>query len=221
MLFIVQKNQEFPPLLQSHLKLIIKKAIDEAPVSALDETKIHSFHSRFSNILQIIGRCNEPCQLDELILNNVKKADSILESMTEKKSTESYKSPKLKKIFKGRPAFLITDAQLQTYIENGFTVPQIATMLSVSKSTIRRRLRKFGISINQSYSNLTDDQLGLKIKDLISKFLNCGYRSSVNINPGKTNGVLLRSLQISFTNRRQYNVPAALSLWHIEMVTTS
>ena len=39
-------------------------------------------------------------------------------------------------------------------------MPQIATMLSVSKSTIRRRSRKFGISINQSYSNLTDDQLG-------------------------------------------------------------
>ena len=30
------------------------------------------------------------------------------------------------------------------------------------------------------------------------------------------NGVLLRSSQISFTNRRQYNVPVALSLWHID-----
>ena len=91
-------------------------------------------------------------------------------------TTESYKSPKLKKIFKGRPAFLITDAQLQMYIENRFTVSQLATMLSVSKSTIRRRLRKFDILINQSYSNLTDDQLDLKIKDLISQFPNCGYR---------------------------------------------
>ena len=148
-----------------------------------------------------------------------------------KKSAESYKSPKLKKFFKGRPAFLITDAQLQMYIENGFTVPQIATLLSVSKSTIRRRLRKFGISINQSY-NLTDDQLDLKIKDLISKFPNCGYRrmngfllaASIRIQEKRIqqsvrrvdpNGVLLRSLQISFTNRCQYNVPAALSLWHI------
>ena len=229
----MEQNQELPPLLQSHLKSIIKKAIDEAPVSALDETKIHSFHSRLSNILQIIRRCNKLCQLDELILNNVKKADSILESMIEKKSAESYKSPNLKKIFKGRPAFLITDAQLQMYIENGFTVPQIATMLSISKSTIRRRLRKFGISINQSYSNLTDDQLDLKIKDLISKFPNCGYRrmngfllaASIRIQEKRIqqsmrrvdpNGVLLRSLQISFTNRRQYNGPAALSLWHID-----
>ena len=90
--------------------------------------------------------------------------------MIEKKSTESYKSPKFQKIFKGRPAFLITDAQLQIYIENGFTVPQIATMLSVSKGTIRKRLRKLGISVNQSYSNLTDDQSDLKVEDLISKF---------------------------------------------------
>ena len=55
-------------------------------------------------------------------------------------------------------------------------MPQIATMLLISKSIMRRRLRKFGISINQSYSNLTDDQLDFKIKDLISKFPNCGYR---------------------------------------------
>ena len=46
-----------------------------------------------------------------------------------------------------RLAYLITDAKLQIYIEKGFTAPQIATMLSVSKSTIRRRLCKFGISI--------------------------------------------------------------------------
>ena len=93
--------------------------------------------------------------------------------MIGKNSIESYKSPKLKRTFEGRPAYLINHAQLQIYIENGFTVPQIATMLSVSKSTIRRRS---GISVNQSYSNLTDDELDLKIKDLISKFPNCGYR---------------------------------------------
>ena len=138
--------------------------------------------------------------------------------MIGKKLTESYKSLKLKEIFKGRPAYLITDAQLQIYIENGFTVPQIATMLSVSKSTIRRRLWKFGISINQSYNNLTDDALDLKIKDLILKFPNCGYRrmnvfllaASIRIQEKRIqqskrrvdpNDVLLRSLQISFTNQ--------------------
>ena len=138
--------------------------------------------------------------------------------MIGKKLTESYKSPKLKEIFKGRPAYLITDAQLQIYIENGFTVPQIATMLSVSKSTIRRRLWKFGVSINQSYNNLTDDVLDLKIKDLILKFPNCGYRrmnvfllaASIRIQEKRIqqsmervdpNDVLLRSLQISFTNQ--------------------
>ena len=135
--------------------------------------------------------------------------------MIGKNSIESYKSPKLKRTFEGRPAYLINHAQLQIYVENGFTVPQIATMLSVSKSTIRRRLCRFGISVNQSYSNLTDDELDLKIKDLISKFPNCGYRrmngfllaASIRIQEKwiqqsmrrvDPNGVLLRSLQISF-----------------------
>ena len=85
----------------------------------------------------------------------------------------------------------------------------------------------------QSYSNLMDDELDVKIEDLISKFPNSGYRrmngfllaalmriqekriqqSMRRVDP---KCVLLRSLQISFTNRRQYNVPAALSLWHID-----
>ena len=67
----------------------LKKVIDEASVSALNETKIHSFHSCLPNILQVVHRCNEVCQLNELISKNVKKADTILESMTGKKSTES------------------------------------------------------------------------------------------------------------------------------------
>ena len=96
--------------------------------------------------------------------------------MIEKKIKRVLQTTKIKKIFKGRPAYLITDTQLQIFIENGFAVLQIANMLSVSKSTIRRRLRKLGISINQSYSNLTDNQLDLKTKDLISNFPNCGYR---------------------------------------------
>ena len=49
----MQRNLEIPPFLQNHLKSIIKKAIHEAPVSAFDETKTHSFNSRLSNILQI------------------------------------------------------------------------------------------------------------------------------------------------------------------------
>ena len=112
----------------------------------------------------------------------LKKLTVFRNGWLEKKSTESYKSPKLKKFFKCRPAYLITAAQLQIYIENGFIVPQIATMLSVSK---RRGLWKFGLSINQSYSNLTDNELDLKIKNLISKFPNCGY--------GRMNGFLLEA----------------------------
>ena len=96
--------------------------------------------------------------------------------MIEKKIKRVLQITKILKICKGRPVYLITDTQLQIFMENGFTVPQIANVLSVSKSTISRRLRKLGISTNQSYSNLTDNQLDLKTKDLISKFPNCGYR---------------------------------------------
>ena len=94
----MQQNREIPPRLQSHLKSIIKKAIDEAPLSALDGTEIHSFYSRFSNILQLMHRCSQLHQLDELILNNVKKADSISEWMTRKKINRVLQITKVKKV---------------------------------------------------------------------------------------------------------------------------
>ena len=71
-----------------------------------------------------------------------------------KKAIDEAPVPVLDKTKIHRPAYLITDAQLQIY-ENGFTVSQIATMLPVSKNTIRGPLWKFDLSVNQSYSNFT------------------------------------------------------------------
>lgn len=52
----------------------------------------------------------------------------------------------------GRPAFGISCHQLQYLIESRFSVPQIAELLCLSVSTVRRRMSAFNLSIRATYS---------------------------------------------------------------------
>ena len=45
------------------------------------------------------------------------------------------------------------------FIEHGFTGPQIASMLRVYLSTVRRRLSEIGLSIRQTYASITNNDL--------------------------------------------------------------
>eukprot|EP00794_Sanderia_malayensis_P000934 gene934-244_t len=106
-------------------------------------------------------------------------------------------------------------------------------MISTSVSTVKRRLRHFNLSIGQTYSQINDEELESKIKGLIKKNPNAGYRrmqslliaedikvlerrirqSMRRVDP---EGVLTRALQITTTARRQYKVPGILTLWHLD-----
>ena len=59
----------------------------------------------------------------------------------------------------GRPAFEISIHQLQYLVENRISVPQIAELLGVSVSSVRRQKCAFNISIRDTYSSITNDQL--------------------------------------------------------------
>ena len=47
----------------------------------------------------------------------------------------------------GRPRLTVTSEQLESLIEANFTTPQIAHMLGVSVSTVRRRMDMYNMSI--------------------------------------------------------------------------
>ena len=59
----------------------------------------------------------------------------------------------------GRPSFQISPIQLEFLINNSFSVPQIAQLLGVSVSTIRRRMLSFNMSIRTTYSFISDTDL--------------------------------------------------------------
>ena len=59
----------------------------------------------------------------------------------------------------GRPKFDVPECQLTALVESRFTGVQIASIVSVSLSTVRRRMAEYGISVSSQYSQLSDEAL--------------------------------------------------------------
>ena len=131
----------------------------------------------------------------------------------------------------GRPRFEIACGQLQCLIDNRFSVPQIAKLLSVSVSTIRRRMLDFNLSINATYSTITDDELDDLVCSVQNQYPYWGNRqmygclisrgirvqhfrvreSQCRVDPA---GSMLRRLRT--LRRRRYSVQGPQHLWHID-----
>lgn len=134
---------------------------------------------------------------------------------------------------KGAPKFEISKEQLEYFVENGFTIPQMSNMLNVSCSTIKRRFREYSLTITQTYSMITDQELDKKVEGYLKEFPNTGYKrmrgflisENIRIQEQRIRecmrrvdpqGVILRSLQSRPILRRKYSVKGPLSLWHMD-----
>ena len=131
----------------------------------------------------------------------------------------------------GRPRFSISFYQLQYLINCLFSVPQIAHLLGVSVSTIRRRMSEYNLTIAGTYTNITDAELDAVIGEAQREFPGWGNRqmygfllsqgirtqyqrvreSQSRVDP---EGTMLRRLQQ--TQRRKYSVPGPQHLWHMD-----
>lgn len=131
----------------------------------------------------------------------------------------------------GRPSFHISPTQLEFLINNRFSVPQIAQIIGVSISTIRRRMLTFNMSIRATYSTITDEELDSMVSRMQQQYPNWGNRqmygyllsqnlrvqfsrvreSQSRVDP---NGSVLRSL--FSLQRRSYSVCGPQHLWHID-----
>ena len=141
--------------------------------------------------------------------------------------------PLIKTGFKGRPQFDIPHEQLQYLVDNGFKATDIANMLCISEKTVYRRLSENGMSVRDTYANLTEQELDAIIEDVLHEFPNSGYKSMHGhllsrghkvqerrireaMRRTDPEGTVVRALQIRVTHRRSYNVRAPLSLWHMD-----
>ena len=76
----------------------------------------------------------------------------------------------------GRPKFDISHAQLEELLQSRFHVPDIAHLLGVSVSTIRRRMTSFNLSVRQTYACMSNDELDRIISEAQERFPNWGNR---------------------------------------------
>ena len=131
----------------------------------------------------------------------------------------------------GRPHFDVPLSQLEYLINSRFSVPQIAGVMGVSVSTIRRRMLQYNLSIQSTYSDVTDSELDARVIEQQRQFPGWGNRqmygylvsvgirvqfqrvrdSQSRVDP---EGSVLRRLQ--HLQRRRYSVRGPQHLWHID-----
>jgi AraC-like DNA-binding protein len=143
--------------------------------------------------------------------------------------------PELEYHVRGRPTFKIPLETLEFFLDNGFKVAEIARLTGVSKRTIERRLSENALSVRQSYSQMTDEELEGEVNTIVTDYPHVGYRTVSAFLRGKGHrvqekrvrhamrnvdscGVLFRRLFLSTSRiqRRSYSVTAPQALWHID-----
>ena len=133
----------------------------------------------------------------------------------------------------GRPAYNISKETLQYLLDLNFSITQIAFILRVSVSTVKRRLKYFSLSVTETYSKMCDEDLDIKLREILNNFPRTGYRRMMGflksegmriqehrlrqgmhrVDPA---GILERSIELTVVNRRKYCVKGTRSLWHID-----
>ena len=131
----------------------------------------------------------------------------------------------------GRPKFEISKDQLEYAVEYELKTPDIAKVLGVNVSTIKRRLREFNISSRATLTEMSDDDLDSVVRSIHTEFPNAGYRRVLSqlilrgikvpqrrvresMQRTDADGVAIRWLSI--TPRAVYCVSGPLALWHID-----
>ena len=117
------------------------------------------------------------------------------------------------------------------YIDLGFTAVDVAAILGVSRSTICRRLRECGLSMQRKYCAISDQDLDDIVLTIAQQYPDCGQKmmqghlrergimvqqtrireSMRRIDPYGTDVRFRTSLR-----RRQYNVGYPMELWHLD-----
>ena len=167
------------------------------------------------------------------VLEAVSMSSSLLQELNDRVQSignECY-TPQLLTHGIGRPKLNVTQEQLEHLLALGFSDPNIANVLGVSLSTVRRRMSEYGLSVRALYSVISDQDLDRVVAEIKEDFPNCGYRlmkghllhrgyrvTQVRIRESlhrvDPEGIAVR--WCSVIHRRKYTVRSPLSLWHVD-----
>ncbi|KAA0712533.1 hypothetical protein E1301_Tti019071 [Triplophysa tibetana] len=120
--------------------------------------------------------------IDRLLisLENVGSALAILAAVEELPSEECVfhiLHMIIQTVVESRFSPVMSREQLIFLLENNFRVGDIALIFGVSKRTVHRRMSEYGLSVRQTYSDITDEDLQKVITDFIAHCPNSGIRT--------------------------------------------
>ena len=130
----------------------------------------------------------------------------------------------------GAPEYLISKSVLESYLDEDFLIKDIATLLSVSESTIYRRMGSYGLSKMQ-FTEISDEELDRVMGDITSEYPFSGEVILKQILEAKGIKITRMRLRDSIhrvdhegvatrrrgrLHRRVYNVQGPNHLWHID-----
>ncbi|XP_050958050.1 uncharacterized protein LOC127159193 [Labeo rohita] len=133
----------------------------------------------------------------------------------------------------GRPRYNLEKERLVELLEINLSVDCIAKLMCVSASTVNRRMREFGLSARQNYSNATDQELDNAVQRIKNEMPTAGYRMvkgrlksmgihvqwrrvTASMHRVDSLGILSRLTGLGCIVRRTYSVRGPLSLWHVD-----
>ena len=171
---------------------------------------------------------------DDVTIANMGKSLSFLEEMCSSScciDSTGFVPRLISYHHRGRPRFDIRKAQLEYLLQMKFSCRKIASLIGVSRSTIRRRMDEYGLSVAALYSDISDHELDRIVSEIKRNFPNCGFRlmeghllrRGIRIPQHRVrdcfhrldpDGVAIR--WAATIQRRKYSVASPLSLWHLD-----
>ena len=130
--------------------------------------------------------------------------NAFCETEGEDQSAAAYVSSQsiniLNQRFYGRCKIVITQEQLEQYLDMGFNCPTIATLFGVSVRTVRRRMADYGLSVMSRYSTISDDELDHLISELKHEYPSSGYRIMLGLL--KNRGIKVQQMRVRRSMQR-------------------
>ncbi|KAG9261098.1 hypothetical protein AMEX_G14115 [Astyanax mexicanus] len=134
---------------------------------------------------------------------------------------------------RGRPKLCVSKDHLEHLLEMGLAVPNISKLLGVSQKTIRRRMTEWYLSVRDSYSQVSDEELDSLVLAVKKDSPNLGHRMVKgrlkalgykvqwtrvwdSMHRVDSAGILERLASVGCVVRRTYSVPSPLCLVHVD-----
>ncbi|XP_022341449.1 uncharacterized protein LOC111101647 isoform X2 [Crassostrea virginica] len=227
-------DMEDDEMLNEMRRLLRQKVINI--INCLKNNRTFNIERDIENTMDMISQLAAIVDIDEIIELFTRCVKLFQEETYFHEYKQShFKAHPCQRTGRGRPSFEISEEILEFFLDNSFKISEMADMLCVSPSTVKRRLKEFNLNVHNTYSTISEPDLHKLVESVVKEFPEAGTKSiqSILVTKGHRlqrqrvrdavrkvdpEGILFRRLFLSVhrIQRRTYNVRAPRALWHID-----